>query len=152
MFININKIRTGDKLEFTLSKDEVDISELEERAVCRFVLTKLKKRVRVKGDVSFKLKLTCARCLEVITKEFGEGVDCIFEPGFPNITEGAQIEITKNDIEKYYYVGDEIDLTPLVRDTILLTIPVKPLCSPDCRGLCPHCGKNLNEGDCECQK
>jgi uncharacterized protein len=152
MFINIKEIQNGDRLEFSLSKEELNISELEGMVLCRFVLTKSKKKVRIKGDVSYKFNITCARCLEVVPKEFYERVDCIFERGSPYSTEAVEIELTKRDTEKYYYAGDEIDITPLVRDTILLAVPIKPLCKPDCRGLCPHCGKNLNEGDCECKK
>jgi len=152
MFININEIKNGDKLEFSLLKDELDISELEETALCRFVLTKLKTRVRIKGDVSFKLNITCARCLEVVTKQFNEKVDCILERESPCIIKEEKIALTTTDTEKYYYAGDEVDITPLVRDTILLAIPIKPLCTPDCRGLCPYCGENLNEGDCKCKQ
>ncbi|MDO9575257.1 MAG: DUF177 domain-containing protein [bacterium] len=152
MFINISEIKNGDKLEFSLLKDELDISELEEMALCRFVLTKSKKRVRIKGDVSFKLNITCARCLEVITKQFNEKVDCIFKQESPCIIKEEEIALTTTDTEKYYYAGDEVNITPFVRDTILLAIPIKPLCTPDCRGLCPYCGKNLNEGDCKCKK
>lgn len=152
MFININEIKNGDKLEFSLLKDELDIGGLEETALCRFVLTKLKTRVRIKGDVSFKLNITCARCLEAVTKQFNEKVDCILERESPCIIKKEEIALTTTDTEKYYYAGDEVDITPLVRDTILLAIPIKPLCTPDCRGLCPYCGKNLNEGDCKCKK
>lgn len=152
MFINIDEIKNGDKLEFSLLKDELDISELEEMILCRFVLTKSKTRVRIKGDVLFKLNITCARCLEVVTKEFTEKIDCIFEKGIPHIIKGTEIELTEENIEKYYFQGDEIDIALPVRDTILLTISIKPLCIPDCRGLCPYCGKNLNEGDCKCKK
>ena len=46
----------------------------------------------------------------------------------------------------------EVDLTEPVRQSVLLEIPMKPLCRPDCAGLCPHCGKNRNEGPCDCQE
>jgi len=152
MLININEIKNGDKLEFPLLKNELDISELEEMALCRFVLTKSKTKVRIKGNVLFKLNITCARCLGVVTKQFDEKVDCIFERKSSCIIKGEEVELTTTDTEKYYYAGDEVDITPLVRDTILLAIPIKALCIPDCRGLCPYCGENLNEGDCKCKK
>ena len=152
MFININEIKNGDKLEISFLDDKLDVDELGEMVLCRFVLTKLKTRVRIKGDVSFKLNITCARCLEVVTKQFNEKVDCIFERESPCIIKEEEIELTTTDTEKYYYAGDKVDITPLVRDTILLAIPIKPLCTPDCKGLCPYCGENLNEGDCKCKK
>ena len=43
----------------------------------------------------------------------------------------------------------KIDLTPILRDEMLLAVPINPVCRPDCRGLCPVCGENLNETTCE---
>jgi uncharacterized protein len=45
-----------------------------------------------------------------------------------------------------------IDVAPLVAEALALGLPMKPLCGPDCRGLCPTCGKNLNEGPCACRE
>ena len=49
-------------------------------------------------------------------------------------------------------MGKPLDLTDDVREDILLSLPLKFLCQEDCRGLCPHCGQNLNEGTCSCQE
>jgi uncharacterized protein len=54
------------------------------------------------------------------------------------------------DLEFSFYQGDEIDLSPLVREQVLLALAERPLCREECRGLCPQCGANLNEGDCGC--
>ena len=54
------------------------------------------------------------------------------------------------DLEFSFYHGEEIDLTPLVREQALLALAERPLCREDCRGLCPQCGANLNQGDCGC--
>ena len=53
--------------------------------------------------------------------------------------------------ETYPLVGDEMDLEPLVRDAVLLELPLAPLCRPDCLGLCPFCGVNRNEEACSCE-
>ncbi len=52
--------------------------------------------------------------------------------------------------DAYLMSGDELDLEPLARDAVLLDLPLAPLCSPDCRGLCPQCGANWNAGACLC--
>lgn len=58
----------------------------------------------------------------------------------------------EQDDDTYVVVSDErLDLDELLREDILLDMPSKYLCSPDCKGLCPKCGKNLNEGDCGCE-
>ena len=51
-----------------------------------------------------------------------------------------------------FFDGDVIELTALVRDTILAAQPLRNLCRPDCRGLCPKCGADLNQGDCGCDR
>jgi uncharacterized metal-binding protein YceD (DUF177 family) len=55
------------------------------------------------------------------------------------------------DEETYPLVGDQLDLRPLVRDALLLELPLAPLCREDCRGLCAQCGTDLNSGPCECE-
>ena len=59
-------------------------------------------------------------------------------------------EAPSTDDEWYPIVDDTIDLGPLVRDAIVLDLPAAPLCREDCRGLCPQCGADRNEGDCSC--
>ncbi len=54
------------------------------------------------------------------------------------------------DEEAYPLVGDELDLEPLARDAVLLELPLAPLCTEDCLGLCPTCGANRNTEPCEC--
>jgi uncharacterized protein len=55
------------------------------------------------------------------------------------------------DLEFSLYEGTEVDLSPLIREQVLLALPTRPLCEDDCRGLCPHCGVNLNRTTCECR-
>jgi uncharacterized protein len=58
---------------------------------------------------------------------------------------------TDGDEEAYPLTGDELDLEPLARDAVLLELPLAPLCTPDCLGLCPQCGTNWNLGPCTCR-
>jgi uncharacterized protein len=58
----------------------------------------------------------------------------------------------REDLEYSVYDGEEIDLTPFIREQMLLALPTRPLCSDDCRGLCPRCGANRNERDCGCRE
>lgn len=53
--------------------------------------------------------------------------------------------------EIYYYQGDHLDLTPMLREQIILAAPMQPLCKDDCAGLCPRCGQNLNDRRCACE-
>jgi uncharacterized protein len=60
------------------------------------------------------------------------------------------LRLSSEEMEVTFLEGDEIDLDEIIRENIYLSIPVQPLCSEACRGLCPFCGKDLNEGDCTC--
>ncbi|MDI3546479.1 MAG: hypothetical protein PWR10_131 [Halanaerobiales bacterium] len=85
------------------------------------------------GDLSGELVLTCSRCLE----KFNQDIDIKLEE-----------EILKSEIED----PDHFDLTDIFIENILLAIPIKPICSEDCKGLCPVCGQNLNEDECDCDQ
>jgi uncharacterized protein len=52
--------------------------------------------------------------------------------------------------DSYEVTGTEIDLEPMLRDALVLALPLNPLCSQDCKGYCAGCGQNLNEGECTC--
>lgn len=52
--------------------------------------------------------------------------------------------------ERYHYQGDHLDLAPMLREHVILSAPMQPLCAEDCKGLCVRCGKDLNEGLCQC--
>jgi len=54
------------------------------------------------------------------------------------------------DDDRYFYQGDQVDLAPMLREHVILAAPMQPLCREDCAGLCPRCGKDLNEGPCQC--
>jgi uncharacterized protein len=58
--------------------------------------------------------------------------------------------LSANDLSVSYYGGDEIDVSPIVQEQLILALPTRPLCDPECRGLCSQCGASLNAGDCGC--
>ena len=85
-----------------------------------------------RGKSSCQRNFFCDRCLEPSV----EKIFCEFDE------ELTSEEITEN----------VADITELVRDTFLANLPIQNLCRSDCKGLCPVCGKNLNNGDCECDR
>lgn len=93
--------------------------------------------VGVSGSVSGAWHAECSRCLEEIEGPFDLEVHELYESD-------------PVESETYLLEDDEIDLTPLVRDAVVLTLPHAPLCSDDCRGLCPTCGIDRNHHDCDC--
>ena len=104
-------------------------------------------RLLVTGSVSYRAKLECAICACEYECDFDEPVTAEFlswdeEPGEPARRPESEVEGGLH--------GDWLDLLPMVRDTIHLAVPIAPRCRPDCRGLCPECGADLNKGQCRC--
>jgi uncharacterized protein len=89
------------------------------------------------GTVTAPWEGLCRRCLEPVTGTLQAEVLEVFEA---EPTEG----------ETQLLDGDRIDLEPVAREAVLLGLPMAPLCAEDCRGLCPTCGADLRDGDCDC--
>ncbi len=113
--------------------------------------TRTHRGILVQGILTGKIPVDCSRCLK--TFEYPIVIN-IEEESFPvlDISTGTPIEIPD---EPGGFTIDEhhiLDLTESVRQNALLAIPMKPLCRKDCAGLCPKCGKDLNEAQCDCEK
>jgi uncharacterized protein len=108
-------------------------------------------RHRVTGHLTGELELTCSRCLEPFTLPVATDFDLQYVPPPENTAEGEK-EVDEEDFTTAFYSGDQIDLGHLVLEQLQLALPMKPLCAVACKGLCPHCGTNLNTGACECSE
>jgi len=102
-----------------------------------------------RGRFTGTLTGTCARCLEEYPFPIERDFTFVLKP-----QAGAEPEreLSEEDLSLSFYHGDEVDLAPLVREAMILALPTRPLCRDDCRGLCPHCGANLNTGACGCRE
>lgn len=102
---------------------------------------------RVTGQVITRLEQECGRCLE----PFEVPVDTTFElryvPAAQNAGE-AEREIDEDDLTTAFYREGSLDVIAMLREQFQLALPMKPLHSEDCKGLCPECGTNLNSTDC----
>ena len=100
------------------------------------------------GRLAAATHAACARCAE----EFESGIERPFRFVMtPRAIAGeGDGDLAAGDAEYTVYDGDEIDLSPLIREELLLALPTRPLCREECRGLCPRCGTNLNQGECRC--
>ncbi|MGD9904884.1 MAG: DUF177 domain-containing protein [Vicinamibacterales bacterium] len=111
-------------------------------------LHKDKDRYRLAGSVSTRLEVPCSRCLE----PFSVPVDGRFDFRYlPQALAGDRDEDREHDPATTFYRDETIDLVDLVREQCYLALPMKPLCRPDCQGLCPTCGVNLNLERCSCE-
>ena len=106
---------------------------------------------RLAGHTRTTLELPCSRCLEPLSIPVDLPFDLRYQPHTANAGEGER-EIEEDDLSTAFYENDEIDLEQLMREQFYLALPMKPLCSDTCRGLCPVCGTNLNRGTCDCKR
>ncbi|HSU12581.1 DUF177 domain-containing protein [Longimicrobium sp.] len=101
--------------------------------------------VLVRGTLRTKVRMSCRRCLEPVDSEVDEHVDLLFAPP---MADGEDVD--DGEVYPLPARGDDLDLTGAVREQVLLQAPQFTLCREDCRGLCPTCGRDLNQGSCEC--
>jgi uncharacterized protein len=107
--------------------------------------------VHVTGRLSAGLELVCGRCLEPYVLALAERVDlfCLPHASETGVTEDEE-EIAERDIVVTYYGEDRVDLGEMVREQLLLTLPMKRVCKDSCLGLCAVCGGNRNTDPCDC--
>lgn len=151
--VSVSNLKSGENrffISFPSSLIETKDAEIPSSIEAQLILRRNGDRVDVKGEVDFLARFICSRCLVSFKREFKEKIEVeyrqeIFRP------KGLKVDLTRI-INQDYYSGDEIDLFPLIRDVVILALPMAPVCKPDCKGLCPICGKNLNEGECGCRR
>lgn len=105
-------------------------------------------RVVVSGRIAATVLTSCARCLEEFPLPVAEDILVVFTPRSEDLVEAEAEDL---DGSEEFYTGEHIDLWPVMAEHLLLALPIKALCSENCRGLCPKCGRNLNVEPCKCQ-
>jgi len=107
--------------------------------------------VRLKGRFSGTFQVPCARCIESVEIPLSAEFDLIFRPIGAD-ADAPERSITASETEIGYYQKDSLLLEDVLREQVLLSLPVRTLCKPDCKGLCPHCGANRNTQPCSCEE
>jgi uncharacterized protein len=109
--------------------------------------------IAVKGRFSCRVEMACARCL----RRHHQSLDSDFELSYLQAGEGGADPRTDKDGELdareaglIHFQGNTVDLAEGLGEQVIMELPYKPLCDPDCMGLCSSCGKNLNQGRCRC--
>ena len=101
------------------------------------------------GRLSGQLRGVCGRCAEEFMFNLDQPFEFVLIPD-PAKTGRKAEELHRDDLALSFYSGDEIDLSPLIAEQVLLALPTQPLCGESCRGLCSACGINLNGESCSC--
>lgn len=121
-------------------------------------LSAIDEEIMFRGTVTGDFEQPCDRCLEPARKSVTQDVVWLFTPGTPSEPvkapgeddEDEEFDASFDSERMRYFANDEVNLAPEVWEEMVLAAPVKFYCRETCKGLCPSCGKNLNEGACNC--
>ena len=153
MLLNLSTIRTAhERYEKVYQPEAFAVDEnyrVAAPASLSFDIFKDGTTFRLVGGVKTTLELSCSRCLESFTSPLDADFDLRYQPHAMNTGEDER-EIEEDDLSTAFYENEQIDLGQLMREQFQLALPMKPLCSEDCKGLCPQCGTNLNKASCDC--
>src|SRR5512146_1426571 len=105
--------------------------------------------IHVKGELATRLELACARCLEPVERDVTRSFDLLYRPRGSDAGH-EELSVTDAEADIGYYTGDGLLLEDVLREQVLLAVPLKVVCREECKGLCPRCGQNLNQGACAC--
>jgi uncharacterized protein len=105
--------------------------------------------IRVVGGFSTKVEVACARCLEPVARDVAKKFDLLYRPQGSDAGR-EELSVTAVEAEIGYYRGEGLLLEDVLREQILLALPLRAVCKEECKGLCPHCGQNLNLQQCNC--
>jgi uncharacterized protein len=104
--------------------------------------------IRVKGRLRVKMEADCDRCLEPAVCPIDSDFELFYRPvavGF-----GDEKALDEGEAEMGFYDGDGIELNDVLREFVLLSLPMQRVCSETCKGICPVCGRNRNQNECQC--
>src|ERR1700737_5642937 len=110
----------------------------------------LEGQIRIEGQLETKIQLVCARCLEPVVEEVSRAFDLFYAP-VPKDAKPKEARLRDDDTEIGFFEGEGLFLADVVKEQVLLALPLKVICQSDCRGLCPNCGASLNHEECRCE-
>ncbi len=140
----------GGELGFSELAQDLELSaegfEFPEPIEVVVTVNKSGDEIIVQGRASTTVEMECARCLDIFEMEVNPKIQFVIQ-----LLDASQPEFTgDDDFVILPKSTGEFDISDRVRESIILELPLKPLCYEGCRGLCPMCGVNLNETECDC--
>ena len=108
--------------------------------------------IRITGTLDTTFEVMCSRCLENAGIHISKPFDLFFRERDEAVFDEDEVELDEKDTRTAFFSGTKLAIGDILREQILLALPMKALCTVDCKGLCPTCGTNLNSGSCGCPK
>ena len=158
MLLNVQEMERR-KVSFavTFQPGRVDISGMKFRQVGEVRSTGTAelaggmKEIRVYGHITADLEAECDRCLETAPLSIDRDFELYYRPVSLSPV-APEMEIDESEIEIGYYEGESLDLADVIREQLLLWLPMHWICQEGCKGICPVCGENRNRVQCECHR
>ena len=116
---------------------------------------KIRELFEVQGAFRTRVRLPCSRCLKDFDRLLASDFELTYTkeiPGLMDVFEDEEIELRVEEIGMFYFKGEEINLQQGIQEQVVMAFPLQPLCDDNCKGLCPKCGSDLNQGDCGCKR
>ncbi|MGE5892823.1 MAG: YceD family protein [bacterium] len=107
--------------------------------------------VYITGTIRTTFGLRCSRCLNTATTSMDFNFSVLYQPVLSG-EKDTHHELKREELEAGFYGHDEIDIADMLREQITVNLPIKPLCTETCKGMCSVCGANLNSEACSCKK
>jgi uncharacterized protein len=104
--------------------------------------------IRIRAHVKVEMEADCDRCLEPAGFPIEEDFVLLYRPMAESVAEEAELDADESEVG--FYEGDGLELNDVLREYVLLALPMQRLCSEVCKGICPDCGQNLNQQSCQC--
>ncbi len=159
MFLNIKEMEIRRiRFDETFEPGEIDFSEtgLRQATAIRAegsakLLENSGGEIRIQGKFSGTMETDCDRCLAPVTLPLESSFDLFYRPPL-SAGDGDELKIDEGEAEIGFYEGLGLELADVIKEQILLAVPMKRFCREECRGICPVCGANRNEVVCECHE
>ncbi len=166
MRIRVEELKAGKlRIEFEETPETFPVlAEMIDTGICEF-LAPLKTALRaqqigdmveIEGSISTAVRLSCGRCLQSFETPVESSFALTYKQTEPDTDKGSsnqeELELTAEDMGLIYHPGEEINLQNEIQEQVVLAFPLRTLCKPDCKGLCPQCGADLNNEECDCDQ
>lgn len=156
MFLNVRDMEFR-PIEYDLTYSPGEIEDLADglkqradlRVEGRAELLKSVDEIRVTGKLTAEFESACERCLELAVFPIATEFDLFYRPSDGSETQG-ELALREGEVEIAFYEGDGLDLKDVLREQVLLALPMQRLCREECKGLCSVCGMNRNQTTCDC--
>jgi len=129
--------------------EAIESENISSTVIAQLRIEKLETEVIVSGDLAAEVKLQCSRCLKDFSSKLTIPVNVVYHP-VEELKGEDKYEVSHEELDMDFYSGDELDLSILLKEQLMLNIPMKPLCADLCKGICLVCGGDLNIEKCNC--